>query len=585
MVPQSLAAHPSNPKGSPAKAPPSRKPKAPAKATAQDKMRGVPPEAYPQEEMPCHLVQFPIVATRHLFQRPSARPSAGAANASLTPEALSLRSGSRSGSSRRLSGSHHHHHNLKSGPQGGGGSRGRGPGSSGGEDEDPLLLWQSGTDAMGNAMLGFLTTYWDAMRAGRRLVASRYGMIQVLSQAFDLGLDYIEPALDLESDKNQCKSCILFDYSLLERPRVVTYIARIGGPYVVGGHVACSRRRNFHFDRPNQDYIGCYARALGCLRPPTRGINPTKTSNDRPEDRCGESRALRHLIVGPSRTLRNLAPILESHWAGRLERLRALLFETHSAEKVAKILEERHRQTKSGRRRQRRRLLGNTEEEGWHKAGFWGSREFSGGGGGGNSSFNADGNGPGDHKKGANVTQAAWAAEVRVFGRPGVAFRPEPIWDAALHLRVQFKFVEGGVDEREGSNVAEVQRWLAEKQTRDKLRGVVEKLRGRKSVYVASETALVRRHVADMLRAQGCEADFFMFSTASHPVDRHKGGGFGRHVNPNAVKTDEELAHALYPYLEWWALAHSRLIHAYRHERLMPSSSTYSGSAHLYGGW
>ena len=179
MVPQSLTAHHSNPKGLPAKAPPSRKPKAPAKATAQDKMRGVPPEAYPQEEMPCHLVQFPIVATRHLFQKPSARPSAGAANASLTPEALSLRSGSRSGSSRRLSGSHHHHHNLKSGPQGGGGSRGRGPGSSGGEDEDPLLLWQSGTDAMGNAMLGFLTTYWDAMRAGRRLVASRYGMIQV----------------------------------------------------------------------------------------------------------------------------------------------------------------------------------------------------------------------------------------------------------------------------------------------------------------------------------------------------------------------------------------------------------------------
>jgi hypothetical protein len=28
-------------------------------------------------------------------------------------------------------------------------------------------------------LLGYLTTYWDAMRSGRRLVASRYGMIEV----------------------------------------------------------------------------------------------------------------------------------------------------------------------------------------------------------------------------------------------------------------------------------------------------------------------------------------------------------------------------------------------------------------------
>jgi len=34
----------------------------------------------------------------------------------------------------------------------------------------------------------YLTTYWDAIRSGRRLVASRHGMVQTLQQAFNLGV-------------------------------------------------------------------------------------------------------------------------------------------------------------------------------------------------------------------------------------------------------------------------------------------------------------------------------------------------------------------------------------------------------------
>ena len=43
---------------------------------------------------------------------------------------------------------------------------------------------------------------------------------------------------------------------------------------------------------------------------------------------------------------------------------------------------------------------------------------------------------------------------------------------------------------------------------------------------------------------------------------------------------------ALFPFVEWWALAHSRVVETHRSKRLVPGSqSTYSGTARLYGGW
>ena len=95
-----------------------------------------------------------------------------------------------------------------------------------------------------------------------------------------------------------------------------------------------------------------------------------------------------------------------------------------------------------------------------------------------------------------------------------------------------------------------------------------------------------------MLRARGTAADYFMHSGRAHPVNNdksdHQGGGsnYGARFLPfAAAKSDEARADALFPYLEWWALAHAKLIHVKRHVDLRDSPSTYSGTAHLYGGW
>ena len=60
---------------------------------------------------------------------------------------------------------------------------------------------------------------------------------------------------------------------------------------------------------------------------------------------------------------------------------------------------------------------------------------------------------------------------------------------------------------------------------------------------------------------------------------------FGRHVHPSAIHSDQKRADSLFPYLEWWALAHARFIVVRRGELLKAAGSTYSGTAHLYGGW
>jgi hypothetical protein len=117
-------------------------------------------------------------------------------------------------------------------------------------------------------------------------------------------------------------------------------------------------------------------------------------------------------------------------------------------------------------------------------------------------------------------------------------------------------------------------------------------------VYVASETALVRQHVADLIRhkAEGeknaPEVDFFSFSGISHPVDIDGNNRHSPHrensAGPSTFESEEVLkstADLLFPYLEWWALAHSRDILVRRGSDLKPIGSTYSGTAHLYGGW
>ena len=143
-----------------------------------------------------------------------------------------------------------------------------------------------------------------------------------------------------------------------------------------------------------------------------------------------------------------------------------------------------------------------------------------------------------------------------------------PIWNAAIHARVQFPFVEAGKDERDEESIAEVSEWLAQSRTKDRLRALVASAKGLcreggGAVYVASETALVRRHIADLLRAQGVEADYFMHSGKAHPVNKNKNDAHGygaRYLPLSRAKNDEERADLLFPYLEWWALAHAKTI-------------------------
>jgi len=51
------------------------------------------------------------------------------------------------------------------------------------------------------------------------------------------------------------------------------------------------------------------------------------------------------------------------------------------------------------------------------------------------------------------------------------------------------------------------------------------------------------------------------------------------------ISEQKKQADLLFPFLEWWALAHSRFIVVRRGENLRAAGSTYSGTAHLYGGW
>jgi len=58
------------------------------------------------------------------------------------------------------------------------------------------LVFSAGGMALGNALLGFLTTYHDALRTGRALVLQRGGIVGgALGVAFDLGLPWASRAL------------------------------------------------------------------------------------------------------------------------------------------------------------------------------------------------------------------------------------------------------------------------------------------------------------------------------------------------------------------------------------------------------
>jgi len=70
--------------------------------------------------------------------------------------------------------------------------------------------------------------------------------VQTLSLAFDLGLDWADPSVDVDSTSTSnnpkaCPSAILFDYSRLARPHVIVYTQKLGGACVpFPAHRSCA---------------------------------------------------------------------------------------------------------------------------------------------------------------------------------------------------------------------------------------------------------------------------------------------------------------------------------------------------------
>mmetsp|Transcript_51406 Transcript_51406/g.116908 ORF Transcript_51406/g.116908 Transcript_51406/m.116908 type:complete len:422 (+) Transcript_51406:241-1506(+) len=192
-----------------------------------------------------------------------------------------------------------------------------------GSNHGRVLLYHGGGNALGNALLGYLTSYHDALRSGRQLRLQRGGIVsESLAHAFELAPDLW--MTDKEVSKAGTKATIFFDTGKLQCPACISYLESKGfnSPKASGTRVVHSRPRNFRFDRSRR-YLECYHRAVGCPDP-KRGLNPSKQEAD-PEVYCGESTALRRLILGASAELRRLSPVFFSHWAGEPVRLERLL--------------------------------------------------------------------------------------------------------------------------------------------------------------------------------------------------------------------------------------------------------------------
>lgn len=97
-----------------------------------------------------------------------------------------------------------------------------------------------------------------------------------------------------------------------------TYLeSGVKGPRVPSCPLAHGRPKNFHFDR-SRLYPRCYYSALGCPKPRAPSINTAKQEDD-PTNYCGESYALRSLLVGVSDEVKRLFGFADrdDDWRGR----------------------------------------------------------------------------------------------------------------------------------------------------------------------------------------------------------------------------------------------------------------------------
>jgi len=221
-----------------------------------------------------------------------------------------------------------------------------------------------------------------------------------------------------------------------------------------------SRLHNYNYDRPrSKSLLKCHFRAVGC---DSEAIEvPTKAPNY-----CGNSRALRRLVLGVNQRLLEVAPIYAATWMG------------------PESPPHRFNQLLAARSSDPVKVKDNND--------------------------NSDNNRP----------------------------RGGPVWDVAVHLRVEFRFVEQGKDE--ASHEHEISDWLQNNAIQMALDKVVMQVQKhfmnfkhegyrRKNetasstrkrpfaVYVASEAASVRAAVAALIRdgCPGAEVDYFSFSGLS----------------------------------------------------------------------
>jgi hypothetical protein len=379
-----------------------------------------------------------------------------------------------------------------------------------------------------------------------------------LGLAFELGIPIADPAIEFEPNPTHqgFKDASAHHQGSRVRRKHPSFIPERSSPHhpAPGNQVANvtfqlnhlpvspadydavqSRLHNVHFDRPSSlALLKCHFRAVGCLIPastgtppgsssgssslggPTSvGLNVMKTSSADPAEYCGESRALRRLVLGVNQRLLSVASLYEATWMGpsplRLHRLLA----ARSTDPVAPSYD--HEPPGLGR---------TSTEAAVERASF--------------------AHGP------QNPSRSNRSSSLASPAHGG------PVWEVAVHVRVGFSFVERGSDE--ASHESEIEAWLATPGTQKALAEVVAQVRthlatsqpqrqrtgareeagggggggggegeegegegGEESlhgvrqpfaVYVASETSTVRAAVAALIEAgcPGAQVDYFNFS-------------------------------------------------------------------------
>ena len=441
---------------------------------------------------------------------------------------------------------------------------------------------------LGNELLGFVSVFYEAMRASRAMMLENSGMIAKLKEVSQLGVPFATAAQLATKHEHKNRSA--------NTAHNATRSSSSDFPVVF------SKGNNVKLVRPKKWPYECYRAALKCPSMPGVGatasigsvatpINQSSTDTsvisatidaasataanavDEHETRsaytCVERRALRNLILGVNPQLRALHPKLEQHWSGNQTRLKKLLAATaKSTEPIWQL------------------ALHARTQFGFVEAGL-------------------DERDPIAFEEAKNWTLDAGVQIVLA----GI------VRDIKAHLEknqvLNHSTSEGmssrGIGPRNKKSFEVANQGL-----------------GASAVYVASESLMARQHIAALLRAQGIEADYHTLQGTSHPAttdkveNRHPHGGHtfaaGKHARGikaalgsggdnlemlRELSTEDDKCNACIFFLEWWALAQSRRVIARRgselgvrryplwrfYDRWGVRPSSFAESALIYGGW